>query len=85
MWPIPIFSYATWALAMNLQCSQEKALILLKAELPEYLQNILLACGYDKLETLVKLELPSDIDEMLTYIKESFTDYSMQICSNIII
>ena len=61
---------------MDLQASQESALTLLTTELPEYLQNILLACGYDKLETLAKLDVSSDIDEMLKYIQESFADYS---------
>ena len=61
---------------MDLQSSQESALTLLTTELPEYLQNILLACGYDKLETLAKLDVSSDIDEMLKYIQDSFTDYS---------
>ena len=61
---------------MDLQSSQESALTLLTTELPEYLQNILLACGYDKLETLAKLDVSSDIDEMLKYIQDSFADYS---------
>ena len=60
---------------MDLQASQESVLTLLTTELPEYLQNILLACGYDKLETLAKLDVSSDIDEMLKYIQESFADY----------
>ena len=61
---------------MDLQSSQESALTLLTTELPEYLQNILLACGYDKLETLAKLDVSSDIDKMLKYIQDSFADYS---------
>ena len=56
--------------------SQESALALMKKYLPEYLQNILVASGYEKLETIPKIDLPTDVNEMLKYIKESFTDYS---------
>lgn len=55
---------------------QEPALALMKKYLPEYLQNILVASGYEKLETIAKINLPTDVDEMLEYIKESFTDLS---------
>ena len=56
--------------------SQEYALALMNKYLPEYLQNILVASGYEKLETIAKINLPTDVDEMLKYIKESFTDHS---------
>ena len=56
--------------------SQESALALMNKYLPEYLQNILVASGYEKLETIAKINLPTDVDEMLKYIKESFTDHS---------
>lgn len=56
--------------------SQESATALMKKYLPEYLQNILIASGYEKLETIAKINLPSDIDEMLKYINESFSDHS---------
>ena len=59
-----------------MECNQEPALVLMKKYLPEYLQNILVASGYEKLETIAKMNLPTDVDEMLKYIKESFTDLS---------
>ena len=59
-----------------MESNQEPALVLMKKYLPEYLQNILVASGYEKLETIAKMNLPTDVDEMLKYIKESFTDLS---------
>ena len=56
--------------------SQESALALMKKYLPVYLQNILIASGYEKLETIAKINLPSDVDEMLKYIEDSFSDHS---------
>ena len=57
--------------------NQESALVLMKKYLPEYLQNILIASGYDKLETIAKINLPSDVDEMLRQVhKNSFSDHS---------
>ena len=56
--------------------SQESALDLMKKYLPEYLQNILIASGYEKLEIIAKINLPSDIDKMLKYIKDTFSDHS---------
>ena len=56
--------------------SEESALALMKKYLPEYLQNILIASGYEKLETIAKITLPSDVDEMLKYIENSFSDHS---------
>ena len=59
-----------------MESNQEPSLVLMKKYLPEYLQNILVASGYEKLETIAKMNLPTGIDEMLKYIKESFTDFS---------
>ena len=59
-----------------MESNQEPALVLMKKYLPEYLQNVLVASGYEKLETIAKMNLPTDVDEMLKYIKESFTDLS---------
>ena len=56
--------------------SEESALALMKKYLPEYLQNILIASGYEKLEIIAKITLPSDVDEMLKYIENSFSDHS---------
>ena len=56
--------------------SQESALALMKKYLPVYLQNILIASGYEKLETIAKINLPSDVDEMFKYIEDSFSDHS---------
>ena len=64
--------------------SQESALVLMKKYLPEYLQNILVASGYEKLETIAKINLPTDANEMLKYIKESFTDYFKLVCDTAI-
>ena len=63
-------------LACAMDSSQESATTLMKKYLPEYLQNILTASGYEKLETIAKIDIPSDIDEMLKYINDSFSDHS---------
>ena len=61
--------------------SMESATTLMKKYLPEYLQNILVASGYEKLEMIVKINLPSDTDEMLKYINDSFSDHSKYVCA----
>ena len=66
--------YSSTACAMD--SSQESTTTLMKKYLPEYLQNILTASGYEKLETIAKIDIPSDIDEMLKYINDSFSDHS---------
>jgi len=46
--------------------------------LPEYLLNMLLACGYDRLETIAEMDVnddsgkPNDIDKMIEYVKQNF-------------
>ena len=45
--------------------------------LHEYLQNMLLASGYDTLETIAQMDVsetgqPNDIDRILSYVKQNF-------------
>lgn len=47
--------------------------------LPKYIQNMLIACGYDRLETVAKMNVdqisPSqlnDIDNMLSYLNQKY-------------
>ena len=51
--------------------------------LPEYIQNMLVACGYDRLETIAKMNVDesepgklSDIDRMLNYLKQNYPNDS---------
>jgi len=61
---------------MELKSSEEQAIVLMK-DLPDYLQNILLACGYDKMSTIAKIDISTDIDKMLQYITDNLDDHSM--------
>lgn len=52
-------------------------------DLPGYIKNMLVACGYDRLETVAKMNVdesqpgqPNDIDRMLNYLKESYPNDS---------
>ena len=59
---------------------EEQVLVLMKEDLPYYLiylQNLLLACGYDTLSVIAKIDVPTDIDKMLQYINDNFDDNSM--------
>ena len=56
---------------------EEQVLVLMKEDLPYYLQNLLLACGYDTLSAIAKIDVPTDIDKMLQYINDNFDDNSM--------
>ena len=46
--------------------------------LPKYIQNILLAYGYDRLELVAQMDVnndsgqPNDIDKMLQYVQQNF-------------
>ena len=49
----------------------------MKEDLPDYLQKILLACGYDKMSAIAKIDVSTDIEKMLQYIRDNFDDHSM--------
>ena len=51
--------------------------MLMKEDLPDYLQNVLLACGYDKMSAIAKINVSTDVDKMLQYINENFDDHSV--------
>ena len=51
--------------------SYERALSLMKKELPEYVVNIFMACGYDRLESIAKMD-DNTIDEMIAYTNSTF-------------
>ena len=57
--------------------SYEVALSLMKEELPEYIQNIFIASGYDRLESIAKIK-EETIDEMITYANTTFTGDSLR-------
>ena len=42
---------------MEVKSSEEQALMLMKQDLPDYLQNVLLACGYDKMSAIAKIDV----------------------------
>ena len=59
--------------------STAAALTMMQQELPQYLQNMLLACGYDRLQIIAEMNVnqsessqPNDVDKMLDYIKQTF-------------
>ena len=56
---------------------EDQVLALMKEDLPEYLQNILLACGYDKISAITEINVCTDLDKMLDYITENSTDHPM--------
>ena len=62
---------------MEVVSNEEQVLVLMKEDLPDYLQNILLACGYDKMSAIAKIDVSTDIEKMLQYIRDSFDDHSM--------
>ena len=51
--------------------SYERAQSLMKKELPEYVVNIFMACGYDRLESIAKMDHKT-IDEMIAYTNSTF-------------
>ena len=42
-------------LSMEVVSNEEQVLILMKEDLPDYLQNVLLVCGYDKMSAIAKM------------------------------
>ena len=62
---------------MEVVSNEEQVLVLMKEDLPDYLQNILLACGYDKMSAIAKIDVSTDIEKMLQYIRNNFDDHSM--------
>ena len=64
--------------------SYENTQILLKKELPEYVVNIFIASGYDRLESIAKIN-DQTIDEMIAYTNKTFDGdclrYIHYICS----
>ena len=49
----------------------------MKEDLPDYLQNILHARGYDKMSAIANTDVSTDIEKMLQYISDNFGDHSM--------
>ena len=45
---------------MEVKSSEKQALMLMKGHLPDYLQNVLLACGYDKMSAIAKINISTD-------------------------
>ena len=62
---------------MEVVSNEEQVLVLMKEDLPDYLQNILRACGYDKMSAIAKIDVSTDIEKMLQYIRDNFDDHSM--------
>ena len=69
---------------LNLQskdyASTADTLVVIQQEVPQYLQNMLLACGYDRLQIIAEINVsdhesshPNDADKMLDYIKQTFS------------
>ena len=50
--------------------ADETVMLMLMKDLPEYLQNVLLACGYDKVSAIAKIDVSTDIDKMLHYFND---------------
>ena len=50
---------------MKLLSNEEQVLTLMKEDLPDYLQNILRACGYDKMSAIANINVSTDIEKML--------------------
>ena len=46
-------------------------------DLPDYLQNILHACGYDRMSAIANIDVSTDREKMLQYISDNFDDHSM--------
>ena len=57
--------------------SGETALTLMQQKLPQYIQNIFIACGYDTLQVIAEMDVNqlsecNDINRMLEYNKKIF-------------
>ena len=57
--------------ADDVDLSYDGAQSLMKKELPEYVVNIFMACGYDRLESIAKMN-DKTIDEMIAYTNNTF-------------
>ena len=49
----------------------------LKFQLPVYIKNMFLACGYDNLEIIAEMDVcqttvPNDIDKIIDYVNQTF-------------
>ena len=53
------------------ESSYERAQSLMKKEFPEYVVNIFVASGYDRLESIAKIN-DQTIDEMIVYTNRTF-------------
>jgi len=66
--------------------SGETAITLMQQKLPQYIQNIFKACGYDTLQVIAEMNVDqsseyNDIDKMLEYVKKTFPNdnrYALQ-------
>jgi len=54
---------------------------LMNEKLPKYIQNLFLACEYDR---MAKMKMPDDIDSMLKYVQENFSNDKRQIIASYI-
>ena len=55
----------------NSETSYERAQSLMRNELPEYVMNIFVASGYDRLESIAKIS-DGTINEMIAYTNKTF-------------
>ena len=66
--------------------SSSMALAMMKQELPEYIQHMFEAAGYETLQTIADMDLVSesnDIDKTLNYIKQTFPKDARLVMSNV--
>ena len=56
---------------LTAESSYERAQSLMKKELPEYVMNIFVASGYDRLESIAKIN-DQTIHEMIAYTNDTF-------------
>jgi len=66
------------------ESSYERAQSLMKTELPEYVVNIFLASGYDRLESIAKINNQT-IDEMITHTNNTFDGDCLRLVSYIFV
>ena len=75
----------------NAETSQDNnsssiALAMMKQELPQYIQHMFEAAGYEALQTIADMDLVSesnDIDKILNYIKQTFPKDARLVISNV--
>ena len=56
-----LYSYSP----MKVLSNEEQVRTLMKEDLPNYLQNILHACGHDKMSAIANIDVSTDIEKML--------------------